>query len=82
MTTPDMVNHPPHYTRGPTVTCPSCDTSFVLECIQVVRYIRDFRLATAMKYLWRVGFGGKADDVEDVSKAIWYATDYTENSIE
>jgi len=77
----DMVNHPRHYTRGPTVTCPECNHSWVLECINVVRYIRDFRLATAVKYLWRVAFGGKFDDSEDVSKAIWYETDYLEHPI-
>lgn len=77
----DMVNHPAHYTRGPTVTCPECNHSRVLEAIEVIRYIKDFRLATAVKYLWRVGFGGKANDVEDVNKAVWYAKDYTENPL-
>lgn len=82
----DMVNSPPHYTRGPKIitTCPNCEHkfSFVLECIQVIRWIRDFRLATAIKYLWRVGFGGKFDDTEDVAKSIWYCQDYVDNSLE
>lgn len=67
----DMVNHPPHYTRGPGI-----------ECIQVVRHIRDMRLANAVKYTWRVAFGGKNDNAEDIKKAIWYLNDYLENPID
>lgn len=74
----DMVNSPPHYTRGPTVTCPQCEATFTLEAIAVLRYVKDFRLATAMKYLWRVAFGGKVDDAEDVSKAVWYSNDFVD----
>jgi len=70
----DMVNHPPHYRRGPEVTCPHCSKSYVLECIQVTRAM-GFSLGNAVKYIWRVAFGGKADDIEDLGKAIWYVTD-------
>lgn len=77
----DMVNHPPHYRRGPKVKCPNCDHSWQLECIAVIRWIKDFRLATAMKYLWRVAFGGKADDREDIGKAVWYQQDWLDNDV-
>jgi hypothetical protein len=66
----DMVNHPPHYTRGPAI-----------ECIEVVRHITDFRLANAMKYIWRVAFGGKDNDNEDIDKAIWYLQDYLDHEV-
>jgi hypothetical protein len=76
-----MVNHPPHYTRGPQVECPHCETVFTLEAIEVLRYVKDFRLATAMKYLWRVAFGGKVDDAEDVKKSVWYSNDFVKNPL-
>jgi hypothetical protein len=80
---PEMVNHPDHYTRGPTVTCPSCGHSWVLECIAVIRWIRDMRLANAVKYAWRVAFGGKpgTDDREDIKKGAWYLTDWLDNPV-
>lgn len=75
----DMVNHPPHYTRGPMIPIA---TPRVIECIEIIRHVRDFRLATAMKYVWRVAFGGKHNDREDIEKAIWYLQDWLANSIE
>jgi hypothetical protein len=77
----DMVSHPTHYTRGPkiAITVGSKTIVRVIECIEVVRHIKDFRLATATKYIWRVGFGGKWDDVEDVRKAIFYLNDFIEH---
>lgn len=80
----DMVNHPPHYTRGPFVRhplSPIANVGRVLECIEVIRHINDLRLATAMKYIWRVAFGGKENDREDIKKAIWYLTDWLDNPI-
>lgn len=87
----DMVNNPPHY-DGPLVTfevpqlpyndghgVPPMQVSTPIKCIQVIRHITDFRLATAMKYIWRVAFGGKHDDREDIKKAIWYLNDWLEN---
>lgn len=58
-----------------------------IECIEIIRWIPDMRLATAMKYIWRVAFGGKepgnnAKDQEDIQKAIWYLNDYLNNSLE
>jgi hypothetical protein len=78
----DMVNHPPHY-RGPEIvkTVGTEDHSFRLECIDVIRTIRDGRLFNAMKYIWRVAFGGKANDREDIEKAMWYLQDWLDNPI-
>lgn len=77
----DMVNHPPHYTRGPRIQAHRAwgAGGSVIECIEVIRHITDFRLATAMKYIWRVAFGGKDNDREDIQKAIWYLTDWLDN---
>jgi hypothetical protein len=62
----------------PSFTCPRCGaTSYNPN--EVVRHMKDFRLATATKYIWRVGFGGKWDDVEDVRKAIFYLNDFIEH---
>ena len=57
----DIVNHPPHYTRGPKG----------IECIQITECM-NFNLGNASKYIWRVAFGGKEDDVLDLKKAVWY----------
>lgn len=84
-----MVNHPPHYTRGPAI---HIGTSWftdkprpihrVLECIEVIRHVKDMRLANALKYTWRVAFGGKENDREDIKKAIWYLNDWLEHRID
>ena len=50
-----------------------------IECIDVIRDIADMRLASALKYIWRVAFGGKANDREDIEKAIWYLRDWLDN---
>lgn len=52
-----------------------------IECIDVIRHITDMRLATAVKYIWRVAFGGKANDREDIKKAIWYLRDWLDNPL-
>lgn len=87
----DMVNHPPHYAEGgPKIRWPQPspysweppNSEFTLECIQVIRHIKDMRLANAMKYIWRVAFGVKWDKQEDIKKAIWYLNDWLENSID
>ena len=54
---------PPHYKRHPNG----------LEAIEVCEHL-PFNLGNAMKYLWRVGFGGKegSDCSDDLRKAIWY----------
>jgi hypothetical protein len=81
-----MVNRPPHYTRGPLINqqhYPDCGhpRARVIECIEVIRHIKDMRLATAMKYIWRVAFGGKEDDRQDIKKAIWYLRDWLDNPL-
>ena len=55
----------------------------VLECIDVIRHVKDGRLFNAMKYVWRVAFGGKpgTDDREDIQKAIWYLNDWLDNPL-
>jgi Protein of unknwon function (DUF3310) len=61
---PDMVNHPPHYQGHPAG----------IECIDVIEHLPT-NLGTAIKYIWRVGYGGgkdNADPVEDLGKAVWY----------
>ena len=77
----DMVNSPPHYRRGPTVCCPNCGHSWTLQCIDVIRHIKDGRLFTATKYIWRVAFGGKHNDHEDIDKARWYLQDWLDNHV-
>jgi hypothetical protein len=56
---PDLVNHPPHYTNHPSG----------IECIQVVEHM-GFCLGNAIKYIWRADKKGNA--VEDLKKAAWY----------
>ena len=82
--TDEYVNHPQHYRRGPQLTITANDAEPLhhsLEAIEVIRWVRDARLANAMRYLWRVAFGGKWDDREDIRKAIWYLNDYLEHPI-
>lgn len=82
--TEDRVNHPKHYTRGPRIEFTGQvgePDSITVECIQVIRHIKDMRLANAMKYTWRVAFGGKDNDREDIEKAIWYLRDWLDNDV-
>jgi len=68
--TPDMVNHPPHYTGDPSG----------VECITITRH-RNFNIGSAFKYLWRNGLkddpaqSARAKQIEDLRKAIWYIED-------
>lgn len=90
VTLPDMVNHPPHYERGPWIDVDFNGDDFtgpskigrVVQHIECFRYIKDPRLATAFKYLWRVAFGGKKNDREDIEKAIFYLNDWLDNPVE
>lgn len=59
---PDMVEHPPHYNQHPKG----------IECIEVIEDNPFILLGNAMKYLWRVSWGGKGNDLEDLKKAVWY----------
>lgn len=62
----DMVNHPPHYTKGG-VEC--------IDAIQSALSAEEFKgycKAAAIKYLWRLDHKGSAK--ENAEKAIWYLT--------
>lgn len=90
----DLVN-PKHYNEtGPLVNVPVDDiedgsgdwVTYRIKAIDVFRAMRDPRLATAFKYIWRVAFGGKKIegdvrtqeqiDKRDLESAIWYLQDY------
>lgn len=58
----DLVNHPPHYTGHPKG----------IECIDVIEDAPTLCLGTAMKYIWRVSWGGKENDLQDLRKSVWY----------
>lgn len=66
----DLVNRPPHYTRGPLLKIRHGESGALVEhrveCLEVRRHIRDPRLSDAFKYLWRVAFGGKENDRQDI----------------
>jgi len=59
----DPVEHPSHYTSG-TIEC--------IDFIDSCGYGLDFCLANAIKYLTRCKLKGTT--VQDIRKAIWYAT--------
>lgn len=63
MSSTDMVNSPPHYQGHPKG----------IEAIDVIEDFNSPNLANVVKYAWRVDFGGKWDDLEDLDKLIWYA---------
>ncbi len=60
----DMVNHPPHYTKGG------------IECIDAIQSAltpeeyKGYLKAAVIKYLWRLDHKGSAR--ENAEKAIWY----------
>ena len=58
----EMVNHPAHYNSHPKN----------IEAIDVIEDNPFMNLGNAMKYLWRVSWGSKGHDDEDLAKAIWY----------
>lgn len=58
----DPVNHPSHYTGHPAG----------VECIDVIEANTFYNLAAAMKYIWRVSWGSKDNDIQDLEKAAWY----------
>lgn len=59
----DPVSHPHHYTAG-TIEC--------IDFIDSCGYGLDFCLANAIKYLTRCKLKGTT--VQDIRKAIWYAS--------
>ena len=58
----EMVNHPAHYNSHPKN----------IEAIDVIEDNPFVNLGNAMKYLWRVSWGSKGHDDEDLAKAVWY----------
>ena len=58
----DPVNHPSHYNGHPAG----------IECIDVIEANTFYNLAAAMKYIWRVSWGSKDNDIQDLEKAAWY----------
>lgn len=62
----DPVNHPLHYTSHPAG----------IEAIAVLRHSTDYDLGQATKYIWRVMWGSKGRDFEDIQKAVWYLEDW------
>lgn len=66
----DMVNHPPHYTKGG------------IECIEAIKAalteeeFRGYCKGNALKYIWRERYKGETVSLE---KAKWYLNKLTEN---
>lgn len=58
----DAVNHPSHYVGHPKQ----------VEAIDIIEDAPTLCLGNAMKYIWRVSWGSKGRDIEDIEKAIWY----------
>lgn len=58
----DPVRHPAHYEQAG------------LQMTDVILKLRKcFLIGNALKYLWRAGVkGGKAKEIEDLEKAVWY----------
>lgn len=63
----DPVNHPSHYTDGPTLGR--------LECLDITRWL-PFDLGNAFKYIWRAGKKDPAKMAEDLEKAKFYLLDW------
>ena len=57
---PDLINHPPHYTAHPSG----------IECIDVVEHM-GFNLGNAVKYIWRADLKHETP-IEDLKKAQFY----------
>ena len=53
-----------------------------VECIELLRHIKDPRMAHVFVYVWRICFGGKDDDAEDAGKARWFLNDFIEHPSE
>lgn len=63
----DPVNHPAHYTGGPSLG--------ELECIEIRRWLPS-DLADAFKYVWRAGKKCPDKFAEDLRKAYFYLEDW------
>lgn len=58
---PDAIN-PDHYKGHPSGT----------EAIEIIQDAPTYNLGAALKYIWRVSWGSKGKDIEDLKKAVWY----------
>lgn len=63
----DMVNHPPHYTKGPKHSV--CGSA--IEVIDITEDF-DFCLGNALKYIMRAGKKDPKKYVEDLEKSVFY----------
>ena len=67
----DMVNHPPHYTKGS------------VECLKAIKEalgdigFKSYIKGNVIKYLWREEHKGKD---EDIKKALYYLNEYFGNN--
>jgi hypothetical protein len=62
--TQDMVNHPPHYTRG------NMETIDIMEAKSTPEEFKGHLKLTALKYLTRAGH--KESELQDAKKTQWY----------
>lgn len=60
----DMVNRPPHYTKG------SIECIDALQAALTPEEFKGYCKAAAIKYLWRLDHKGSAK--ENAEKALWY----------
>ena len=60
----DMVNHPPHYTKG------NMETIEVMEAKSTPEEFKGHLKLTALKYLTRAGH--KESELQDAKKTQWY----------
>ena len=65
----DPVNHPNHYTDGPSLG--------KLECLDITRWL-PFTLGNAFKYTWRAGKKNPERFVEDLEKALFYLREWND----
>lgn len=65
----DPVYHPHHYTSHPAG----------IEALDVLRWATDYDIGQAMKYCWRVMWGSKGRDLEDIQKAVVYLQDWVKH---
>lgn len=85
-----MVNHPKHYLNTNAIIelneheCFERDGKMYrpVECIELMRRIKDPRIATVFKYVWRIAFGGKFDDDEDAGKGVFYLQDFVGHKVD
>jgi hypothetical protein len=57
-----LVHHPAHYRGHPKE----------IECIDIIEDCPRPNLANCIKYIWRVSWGSKGNDLQDLQKAHWY----------